>query len=247
MKKWKKKARTLALWAVLAIVCSGIQSAGSRAFGAVLTEEEFGPGIFLGQNELRGVWISYLEWSKLPKEEAAFQAAVDEMFDNCCDWGMNAVFVHVRSHSDAVYPSQIYPWSKFASGTAGVSPGYDPLAYMVSAAHERGLKIHAWMNPYRITGYQMEWEEVPESSPAKRWLSDSDPSNDRWVLCHDGEWYYNPSSPQVRSLVIEGVREVVSRYDVDGIHFDDYFYPELNNENSSRWYLESALRDMRNI
>ena len=82
----------------------------------------------------------------------------------------------------------------------------------------------------------MEWEEVPETAPAKQWLSDQDTANDRWVLNHDGEWYYNPSSPEVRSLVMEDVREVVSGYDVDGIHFDDYFYPELNNQDPARWF-----------
>lgn len=186
--------------------------------------------------ELRGVWISYLEWNKLPKDQAGFQSAVDQMFDNCRSWGMNAVFVHVRSHSDAMYPSDYYPWSKFASGTAGKSPGYDPLAYMIQSAHQRGLKFHAWLNPYRVTGYLMSWDEVPSNSPAKKWLNDGDPSNDRNVLKHDGAWYYNPSSPQVRELVMNGVEELVSRYDVDGIHFDDYFYPELDNSDQNRWF-----------
>ena len=236
MKKWGRKAAKTVLWTALVIACAGVFGVNNKTLAAMSGGEDTGPGILLEQRELKGVWISYLEWNKLPKEEKAFQAAVDEMFDNCRDWGMNAVFVHVRSHSDAMYPSQWFPWSKFASGSAGKSPGYDPLAYMISSAHERGLQFHAWMNPYRITGYLMEWEEVPETAPAKQWLSDQDTANDRWVLNHDGEWYYNPSSPEVRSLVMEGVREVVSGYDVDGIHFDDYFYPELNNQDPARWF-----------
>ncbi len=193
------------------------------------------------EGELRGVWISYLIWDKLPAEEAAFRQGVDEILDNCVSWGMNAVFVHVRSHGDAMYPSAIYPWSKFASGSQGAgvqgrAPGYDPLAYFVQAAHARGLQFHAWFNPYRITGYLMNWSEVSSVSPAKRWMSDGDPSNDRNVLCHDGAYYYNPSSEEVKQMVVNGVMEVVRGYDVDGIHFDDYFYPELDDTVEGRQF-----------
>lgn len=195
-----------------------------------------GPGYSGPEGELHGIWISYLVWNSLPKEEKAFQAAVDQMFERCREWGMNAVFVHVRSHGDAMYPSSLFPWSKFASGTQGQNPGYDPLSYMVQSAHARGLQFHAWVNPYRITGYQMSWEEVSDQSPAKRWLSDSDASNDRNVLKQDGTWYYNPASETVKQMVIDGVMEVVRGYDVDGIHFDDYFYPDVDDRSESRWF-----------
>ena len=194
-----------------------------------------GPGV-VNQQELKGVWISYLEWNTLPKEQQAFQAAVNQMFDNCVSLGMNAVFVHVRPDADAMYPSAYFPWSKFASGQQGLDPGYDPLVYMIEAAHSRNLQFHAWFNPYRVTGYLNSWEDVAASNPAKVWLTDSDPSNDRWVLSHDGFYYFNPSIPQVRELIINGVKEVVSNYNVDGIHFDDYFYPTLNNANPALWF-----------
>lgn len=186
--------------------------------------------------ELDAMWISYLEYMEMPKNEAGFKAAVDSMFDRCADLGMNAVIVHVRSHCDAMYPSKYYPWSLFASGTQGVDPGYDPLQYMVKAAHSRGLEFHAWLNPYRVTGYGNYWSQVAASNPAKVWLSDNDSSNDRWVLLHKGEYYLNPSIPQVRQLVADGVKEIVSNYDVDGIHFDDYFYPSLNDTDSALWF-----------
>ena len=193
------------------------------------------------EGELRGVWVSYLIWDKLPVDERSFQQGVDEILDNCVSWGMNAVFVHVRSHGDAMYPSDIYPWSKFASGSQGAGvqgrdPGYDPLAYFVKAAHDRGLKFHAWFNPYRITGYLMNWSEVSSLSPAKLWMSDGDVSNDRNVLRHDGAYYYNPSSEEVKQMVVNGVMEVVRGYDVDGIHFDDYFYPELDDTVEGRQF-----------
>ncbi len=183
--------------------------------------------------ELDAMWISYLEYMEMPRDEAGFKEAVDGMFDRCADLGMNAVIVHVRSHCDAMYPSRYYPWSVFAGGTQGVDPGYDPLEYMVSAAHDRGLEFHAWLNPYRVTGYGCYWSQTSADNPARVWLSDSDPSNDRWALLHKGEYYLNPSVPQVRQMVVDGVKEIVSNYDVDGVHFDDYFYPAVNDGNPS--------------
>lgn len=186
--------------------------------------------------ELRAMWISYLEYMEMPKDKAGFQTAIDKMFDSCVDLGMNAVIVHVRSHCDAMYPSQYFPWASFASGTQGVDPGYDPLEYMVSAAHSRGLEFHAWLNPYRVTGYGSYWNQVSASNPVKVWIFDNDASNDRWALLHNGEYYLNPSIPQVRQLVVDGIREIASNYEVDGIHFDDYFYPSVNDSNPSSYF-----------
>lgn len=89
------------------------------------------------EQELKGVWISYLEWEKMPKDEAGFKQAADLMLDNCVSWGLNAVFVHAHSHTDAMYPSEFLPWSKFASGVQGQNPGYDGFGYFVEAAHAK--------------------------------------------------------------------------------------------------------------
>ncbi len=196
--------------------------------------ETNGPGVDSG--ELKGVWISYLEWDTMPRTEAAFRQAVDGMLDNCVSWGMNAIFLHAHSHTDAYYPSELLPWSKFASGIQGEGPGFDPFGYFVNAAHARGLQVHAWFNPYRITGYQMSWEDVSSQSPAKQWLSDSTEENDRWVLKQGGEYYLNPSIPQVQDLVVSSVKEVLQKYDVEGIHFDDYFYPTLDDSQPEAWF-----------
>lgn len=189
-----------------------------------------------GDEELRAMWISYLDFMNMPKEETAFKRAVDSMFDECRSYGMNAVIVQVRPDSDAMYESKLFPWSKFASGTQGVSPGYDPTEYMISAAHKRGLQFHAWVNPYRVTGYKMSWNEMSENNPAKVWRTDASVKNDRNVLLHNGFYYYNPSIPEVRRLVVDGVKEIIEGYDVDGIHFDDYFYPSLSNNTEALWF-----------
>ncbi len=186
--------------------------------------------------ELRGVWISYLDWEKLPSDEAGFKKGVDQILDRCVELRMNAVFVQVRPDADAMYPSSYFPWSRFITGIQGHDPGYNPLEYFVRAAHRRGLQFHAWINPYRVTGYLNRWNQVSEQSFARQWLSDGDTSNDRWVLKHNGEYYLNPSVEEVRQRILGGVREIVEHYDVDGIHFDDYFYPEIDNEDPNKWF-----------
>lgn len=188
------------------------------------------------KKEKREMWISYLEFAEMPKEKDAFISQVNRMFDDCVKWGMNSVIVQVRPDGDAMYPSAYFPWSKFSSGQQGKDPGYDPMALMIEAAHSRGLEFHAWINPYRVTGYLMSWNELSADNPAKQWLADKDKTNDRWVLFLDKICYYNPSIPQVRQRIVNGVKEIVSNYNVDGIHFDDYFYPTLDNNDPNRWF-----------
>ena len=189
-----------------------------------------------GSGEMRGVWVSYLDWNGWAKDEAGYKKAMDQTLDLCVQKGLNAVFLQVRPDGDAMYPSQYFPWSKFASGKQGRNPGYDPLAYAVQAAHQRGLQLHAWINPYRITGYLNRYSDLCASNPAIAWAKDGDSSNDRWVLCQNGEYYYNPAIPQVRQLIIDGVKEIVTNYEVDGIHFDDYFYPNLDDSKAETWF-----------
>lgn len=225
--KWRglrKRLISLLLAFVLALACAVTASAGPAGGSAV------------SGGELRGVWISYLDWNRWPKDYNGFKQAVDSSMDLCAQKGMNAVLVQVRPDGDAMYPSKYFPWSKFASGQQGKDPGYDPFAYVVQSAHARGLQVHAWINPFRITGYLNRYSDLSSSNPAIAWANDADPSNDRWVLVHQGEYYYNPAIPQVRQRIIDGVREVVEGYDVDGIHFDDYFYPNVNDEDVSLWF-----------
>lgn len=227
-KKRRFMGRMTAMVISVVMLCQGM---GMTVFAAA------GPGAGPGtMGELRAVWISYLDWEKMPSERAAFQAEVDRMMGRCAKLKMNAVFVHVRPDGDAMYPSSYFPWSKFVTGTQGVDPGYDPLQIFIDSAHRYGLQFHAWINPFRVTGYLNRWEHVSADSPAKRWLGDGDASNDRWVLKQGGEYYFNPAVPQVRELIINGVREVVAGYDVDGVHFDDYFYPTVNDGDPNQWF-----------
>jgi uncharacterized lipoprotein YddW (UPF0748 family) len=186
--------------------------------------------------EMRAVWISYLEFKTTGYTKEEFQSYINEIFDNCVDMNMNTVVVQVRPFGDALYPSKYFPWSKYISGEQGKDPGFDPLAYMVTAAHDRGLKFHAWINPYRITLESSDFSALAEDNYARKWYEDDDEDNDRNVLAFDtnsngiDNLYYNPASVQVRNLIIKGVQEIVKNYDVDGIHMDDYFYPSLGTK-----------------
>ncbi|MBO4504865.1 MAG: family 10 glycosylhydrolase, partial [Lachnospiraceae bacterium] len=200
------------------------------------------------EREFRAVWIAYYDFGVSHYSNAAdFTTYVNEMFDNAVALGMNAVVVHVRPFSDAMYKSSYFPWSSYASGKQGVDPGYDPLAIMVEEAHARDLEIHAWLNPYRITAkYTLTEEEknatplmqktllakrlLSKKNPARKWLSNKKTSDDRRVIAYQAQLYYNPAIAEVRKLIVNGVKEIVENYDVDGIHFDDYFYPAFTKE-----------------
>lgn len=179
--------------------------------------------------DMKAVWISYLEFKSTGYTKAEFTKQIQTMFDNVVTMGMNAVIVHVRPFGDAMYKSKYFPWSKYCSGTQGVNPGFDPLQIMVAEAHSRGLEFHAWLNPYRVTTGTTDVTKLAANNPARKWLTDKDTSNDRNVLSFNGNLYYNPASVTVRNLIRNGVKEIVTNYDVDGIHFDDYFYPTLGS------------------
>lgn len=196
------------------------------------------------EEEFKAVWISYLEFNDRLKNPVTgelgftkerFEQMIDEMFDHVVELKMNAVVVHVRPFGDAMYPSKYFPWSKYISGKQGKDPGFDPLEYMVSAAHERGLKFHAWINPYRVTSGSTNINDLSKDNMAYKCLTNKSKSDDLNVLSFGGSLYYNPSKIWVQTLIRDGIEEIVRNYDVDGIHFDDYFYPTLGANNAKNF------------
>ncbi len=145
--------------------------------------------------------------------------------------GLNTVFVQVRPYGDALYDSDYFPWSHTITGTEGVNPGYDPLAIMVKEAHARGLSIEAWINPYRVR-HSGTTAALSSDNQAQKWLS---AGSDSVVKTAVGI-YYNPGSEEARQLIVDGVKEIVANYNVDGIHFDDYFYPTTDASFDSGTY-----------
>ena len=185
------------------------------------------PGAYAAQpakDDMRGVWVASVHNIDFPSEQGMtadqLKAEADTELDNIAAMGLNTVFLQVRPSADALYPSELFPWSRYVSGTAGQAPdgSFDVLGYWVTAAHERGLQLHAWINPYRITiDGEDEWNAIPDSSPAKQ--------HPEWVVKYNDNYYFDPGIPAVQQLVVDGAAEIVKNYDVDGIHFDDYFYP----------------------
>lgn len=176
------------------------------------------------QDGMRGVWVSSVANIDYPSQQGLsadqLKSEADTILNNIAAMGLNTVFLQVRPSADALYQSALFPWSRYVSGTAGQAPDgdFDVLAYWVEGAHSRGLQLHAWLNPYRITrNGKEELDALPETSPAKQ--------HPEWVVEYEGNYYFNPGLPAVQQLVVDGAAEIVRNYDVDGIHLDDYFYP----------------------
>ncbi|MFF0517709.1 glycoside hydrolase family 10 protein [Actinomadura nitritigenes] len=170
--------------------------------------------------QVRGMWIATVgntDWPTEPGRPAATQKKqFTRLLDTAKAMNMNAVFVQIRPDSDAFYPSPYEPWSQWLTGTQGKSPGYDVLDFMVREAHARNLEFHAWFNPYRVSR-QDDLKKLAANSPARR--------HPDWVRKYGGGLWYDPGLPQVRDLATKAVLDVVHKYDVDAVHFDDYFYP----------------------
>lgn len=171
--------------------------------------------------EMRGAWIATvrgLDWPDSNESSQAQQQDLVSIFDGLAGLGINAVFFQVRTEADAMYASDNEPWSAHLTGVQGRAPDpfYDPLELAVQLAHERGMELHAWVNPFRAISnagsYEIDDQHITVREPG-------------WILDFGSLQMLDPGIPDVRDYVVEVVRDIVQRYDVDGIHFDDYFYP----------------------
>ena len=176
------------------------------------------PNPALPAGEWRAVWVSYLEWARMDfSSEEMFRAGAAQLLDNCAGLGLNTVLAQVRPFGDALYRSNLYPWSHLCTGVQGQDPGFDPLDVLLQEAHGRGLSVEAWINPYRLRSSAAVPPNLAETN----------------LICTHPEWtctvgegvYLNPAEPAAAGYVVQGVAELVQNYAVDGIHFDDYFYP----------------------
>lgn len=183
--------------------------------------------------EMRAVWISYLEMATLLKNKSKteFTANISDVFDKVKAYGLNTVVVHVRPFGDALYDSEYFPWSYTITGVEGKDPGYDPLEIMIKQAHARGLRFEAWLNPYRVRN-DGNTNAMSADNPARIALEAGDGS----VVKYKNVISYNPASAKSQKLILNGVREIVRKYDVDAIHIDDYFYPTTDEAFDKNYY-----------
>lgn len=174
------------------------------------------------KREDRGIFISYIDLGKYIKNENSdiSKENVRVMLDNIASLKFNMIILQVVSFSDAIYESNIYPWSRVVSVKEGVYPGYDVLDYFIEEAHKRGILVYAWINPYRVRS-SYDIESISEKNPAYKYL-DTD------TLYINGGIYYNPAKEEVLDLIVNGVEEITGKYKIDGLLFDDYFYPALD-------------------
>lgn len=182
--------------------------------------------------EMRGVWVSYIELdmqNESDKSESAFREKFKDIAITSKNAGFNTLIVQVRPFCDALYDSKFFPYSHILSGEQGVNPGYDALEVMCEVCSQLDLDIHAWVNPYRIS---------TDSTPQA--LSETNPyviDNEIGEETENGI-FLNPANKMARNLIIDGVTEIVKNYDVDGIQFDDYFYPTQDSEFDDEEYAE---------
>lgn len=172
--------------------------------------------------ETRAIYISYIElnsYIKGKKEEISKQNII-KMLDNIKEINFNTIILHVRPFADSIYKSEYFPISNTIVNEQGTYPNYDILEYIIKEAHIRNLKVEAWINPFRISNLT-DKEQIPIDSPYYKFIK----NNDAKIIEGKGI-FLNPASKEVQELIINGIREVVENYNIDGIHFDDYFYPD---------------------
>ena len=189
-------------------------------------------------DEKRSIFISYIELNKYLNNKDSYSAkiSIKEIVNNIYELGFNEIIVQVRSFSDAIYKSEVFPWSRYISSSEGVDPGYDALEEFIKEASRKNIGVVAWINPYRIRNTE-DISDISHKSPTYTYL-ESD------VVYINNGIYFNPSKDEVVSLIVKGVEEIVKNYKVDGILFDDYFYPD--NEIDMKDYSE-YLKDNKYI
>ncbi len=202
----------LAVVAVVALGMIGCTSLGGGAGGSPYPPE--------ASREYRGMWVATvanIDWPSKPGlGPEQMRAEMVRILESATKLNLNAIFLQVRPACDAIYQSELEPWTEYLTGSQGTSPGFDPLVEWIAESHRRGIELHAWFNPFRAK------QADAKSQPAPTHVSVSHPS---WVKISGKEQWLDPGEPDARAHSLRVVLDVVRRYDVDGVHFDDYFYP----------------------
>ncbi|GAB6168187.1 cell wall-binding glycosyl-hydrolase Cwp19 [Clostridium carnis] len=191
--------------------------------------------------DMQAVWITTVYNQDWPSQASRNNVQLQKqefinILEDVKTIGLNTVIVQVRPKGDALYKSNINPWSDVLTGVQGKDPGYDPLSFIIDEAHNRGIKVHAWFNPYRVTTSGTDVNALADNHFAK--------NNPQTVISNGKALFYNPGLPEVRQHIVDTVDEVVRNYNVDGIHFDDYFYPgnDINDDEAYNQYANGIDR-----
>ncbi len=208
------------LLSLFLLVLGNLAHAGDEPYAS-------GPAPHLSGNEppkreFRAVWVATVENLDFPLQTSTDSSSLKQQYLRLIkrykELGLNAIIFQARPAADAFYPSRLAPWSAFLTGRQGLAPEghFDPLAFFIREAHRNGMEFHAWLNPYRAT-INMDTANLARDHPFYR--------NPDWLVRYGNQFYFNPGMPEVQDHLLEVVEELVNGYDLDAIHFDDYFYP----------------------
>ncbi len=198
------------------------------------TKEEIDiPEYVYKESDIRGVWVSNVANIDMPRglEAEALKTYLKDLIKDVASYNMNTIVYQVRPCSDAFYPSKLNPWSRFITGTEGKDPGFDVLQFVIDEAKKYNIKIHAWMNPYRVQTGALNTEEKTLEVALKEYLETLNEKNfarrypEHLIVDGANKVILSPSHPEVIDFVTKTIMEIVDNYDVEGVHIDDYFYP----------------------
>ena len=190
--------------------------------------------------EWKAIWLSQFDMQPIytdgnkQRDEADFRARMEQVLDNVIRDGFNTVILQLRPYADSIYPSEICPPSKYSVGTYAGEFTYDPVAIIMELCKERNLSVHGWINPMRGMS-EDELKQVDDKYLIKQWYNDSSKKGD-YIVYVKSNWYLNIAHPEVRKLICDGAAEILAKYEMDGIHMDDYFYPTTDPSFDSKAY-----------
>lgn len=181
---------------------------------------------------MKGVWITTVYNQDWPSSSSKGNVEIQKsefinILEDVMSLGIDTIVVQIRPKSDALYKSSINPWSDILTGVQGKDPGYDPLEFILEESHKRNIKVHGWLNPYRVTTSGTNLSVLSANNFAR--------NNPQTVIKYNNAIFYNPGLPEVREYIVNTVAEIVRNYNIDGIHFDDYFYPGENIDDNDAY------------
>lgn len=218
----KKRISLLLMISILLTGCTVSQNSQckpeTQESTSAVTENTYVP---LNYDYQKATWLPYVEFTECMqgKSKEEFSAAITELLEEQAIRGINTIYFHVHPEGDAYYKSEIYPCGAFIDGD------YDPLQIVLDIAHSMDISVHAWINPYRMQTIE-KMETLPDDFIIKQWIN----SNNPMVRQVGNRWYLNPAYDAVTNLICDTAKEIMENYDVDGIHIDDYFYPDTAPE-----------------
>ncbi|MDD7314923.1 MAG: family 10 glycosylhydrolase [Bacilli bacterium] len=205
------------------------------------------PEYHFDKQSVRGVWVSTVANIDVPKglPENEYKEYLTKMIENIASYNINTIIFQVRPNNDAFYPSKLNPWSRYITGEEGKDPGFDVLKYVIEEAKKHDIKVHAWMNPYRVSQASLDQLNMTK----EEYLATLAPNNfarlhpEHTILDGANKIILSPSRPEVIDFVTKTIMEVVDNYDVEGVHIDDYFYPyaKIPEEREREDYLKYRL------